>query len=72
MDLTKGVYRGGRRPIDLYYRIHSGINGSNMASLLDVEGETPKDREKRIWDLINFLQVLPYPEMRKKYDIKLD
>src|SRR5262249_10497456 len=29
-NLTNGIYRGGRRPIDLYYRIHSGINGSNM------------------------------------------
>src|SRR5262249_51942955 len=29
-DLTKPVYRGGRRPVDIYYRIHSGINGSGM------------------------------------------
>ena len=25
-----GVYRGGMRPIDLYYRIHAGINGAPM------------------------------------------
>src|SRR5262249_43570082 len=31
-DLTLGVYRGGRRPVDLYYRIHSGINGSGMTA----------------------------------------
>src|SRR5262249_49807428 len=30
-DLTRGVYRGGGRPVDIYYRIHSGINGSGMA-----------------------------------------
>ncbi|MGE3805337.1 MAG: cytochrome c [Gemmataceae bacterium] len=29
-NLTKGIYRGGRRPLDLYWRIHSGINGAEM------------------------------------------
>jgi mono/diheme cytochrome c family protein len=71
-DLTTGVYRGGRRPIDLYRRIHSGIPGSNMPPLLDVTGESEKDREKRIWDLVNFVQVLPYPAMREKFGIELD
>lgn len=59
-DLTQGVYRGGRRPIDLYWRVYSGINGANMPSS---EAKPPKD----IWDVVHFLQVLPYPEMRKKY-----
>ena len=26
----------------------------------------------QIWDLVNFLQVLPYPEMRRKYGIEID
>src|SRR5262249_51828941 len=60
-NLTLGVYRGGRRPIDLYYRIHGGINGSNMSE----NDRDPKD----VWDVVNFLRVLPYPEMRKKYGI---
>src|SRR5262249_26008785 len=29
-DLPAGTYRGGRRPIDLYWRIHNGIVGSGM------------------------------------------
>jgi mono/diheme cytochrome c family protein len=65
-NLTLAVYRGGRRPHDLYYRIHSGINGSGMAnfgSILD---------ENQIWDLINFIQALPYPAMRDRYDIQID
>jgi hypothetical protein len=29
-------------------------------------------KENKIWDLVNFLQVLPYPQMRAKYDIRID
>jgi mono/diheme cytochrome c family protein len=56
-DLTLGLYRGGRRPVDFYYRIHSGINGSGMTAF----GSTLSSEE--IWDLVNFVQALPYPQM---------
>jgi mono/diheme cytochrome c family protein len=58
-NLTSGVYRGGRRPADLYYRIHSGINGSGMTAF----GKTLSGEQ--VWDLVNFLQALPHPAMRK-------
>jgi mono/diheme cytochrome c family protein len=58
-DLTQSVYRGGRRPIDFYYRIHSGINGSGMPS----HANTLK--ADQIWDVVNFVRALPFPEMRK-------
>ena len=29
-NLNRGVYKGGRRPIDLYWRIAKGINGAKM------------------------------------------
>ena len=29
-NLRLGVYHGGRRPLDIYYRIHEGINGLPM------------------------------------------
>lgn len=29
-NLRLGVYHGGRRPLDIYYRIHEGINGAPM------------------------------------------
>jgi mono/diheme cytochrome c family protein len=58
------VYRGGRRPVDLYYRLDSGINGSNMPA----SGLKPDE----IWDVINFLQVLPYPRvLRTDYKINV-
>jgi mono/diheme cytochrome c family protein len=56
-NLTTGLYRGGRRPLDLYYRIHAGINGSAMTSF--GSALSPDD----IWDIINFLEAMPYPKM---------
>jgi len=62
-DLTQSTYRGGRRPVDLYYRLDSGINGSNMPA----SGLKPDE----IWDVVNFLQVLPYRDSRKEYQIAI-
>jgi mono/diheme cytochrome c family protein len=58
-NLTQGIYRGGRRPIDLYFRIHSGIDPSTMP------GATPEIAKdpKKMWALVNFVRALPYPEM---------
>jgi len=66
-DLTQGVYRGGRRPVDVYYRIHSGIQPSGMTSFGNV-----LPNPERIWDLVNFVKTMPYPAMRKKFDVVLD
>jgi mono/diheme cytochrome c family protein len=60
-NLTLGVYKGGRRPIDLYWRIAKGINGAQMPSHA---GSILNDDE--IWDVINFVLALPYePELLK-------
>jgi mono/diheme cytochrome c family protein len=56
MNLTMGVYRGGRRPIDLYWRIKGGIGPSGMP-------KTGLPTDKEIWDVVNFVQALPYPQM---------
>ncbi len=61
-NLTDGQYKGGRRPIDLYWRIAKGINGTPMPAHLGSQLQT--DRE--IWDLVNFVLALPYePELLK-------
>jgi mono/diheme cytochrome c family protein len=59
-NLTMGVYRGGRRPVDFYYRVAAGIDPSRMPAfnVKDLE----KD-ENAIWDLVNFVRSLPYPAM---------
>jgi mono/diheme cytochrome c family protein len=67
LDLTVGVYHGGRRPIDLYYRIMGGVPPSNMPQV----GRQTKDdqtglKSEEIWDVVNFLRVLPYPAQRNE------
>ncbi len=60
-NLTAGVYRGGRRPIDLYWRVRLGVPPSQMPA-----AELKRDEAKGIdeyWDLVNFVQALPYPQM---------
>lgn len=54
-NLNHGRYKGGRRPIDLYYRIANGITGTPMpahASILT----NPDD----IWHVVNFVLALPH------------
>jgi len=67
-NFTDGVFRGGNTPIDVYDRIHSGINGSGMLNFGKLEQQEPKV----IWDLVNFVQTLPYPAMRKSFGINID
>jgi mono/diheme cytochrome c family protein len=53
-NLNRGIYKGGRRPIDLYWRIAKGINGAKMPA------HYPTIEPERIWDLVNFVLALPY------------
>ena len=55
-NLTRGVYRGGRRPIDLYRRVHQGIPGTPMPPF------SSKLTDPQIWDLVNYVMSLPYEE----------
>lgn len=57
-DLTMGTLHGGRRPIDIYRRIYSGINGTPMPSSQEpdsTKNETPQQRSERIWNLVHFI-----------------
>jgi mono/diheme cytochrome c family protein len=67
LDLTVGIYRGGRRPIDLYYRIMGGVPPSSMPQVgRQTPDETTGLTSAQIWDVVNFLRLLPYPERRDK------
>lgn len=57
-DLHTGIYRGGRRPIDLYARVHAGIKGTPMPAF----GSKLSDQE--IWDLVNFIYSVPFENPR--------
>jgi mono/diheme cytochrome c family protein len=67
-NLPMGHLRGGKRPVDIYYRIHSGIPGSEMVGF----GATFAGHEQYIWDLVNFVSVLPYPTMRDSFKLRID
>ncbi len=54
-DLHRGIYRGGRRPIDVYRRLYSGIKGTPMPAF---GGNALTDEER--WDLVNYVMSLPY------------
>jgi len=60
-NLNRSMYKGGRRPIDIYWRIAKGINGAQMP------GHYPAINEQQIWDLVNFVLALPYePELLRE------
>ena len=52
-DLTSGIYRGGRRPLDVYRRIYSGIKGTPMP-VFGGKGLT----DAQIWDIVNYVLTL--------------
>ena len=52
-NLTDGVYKGGRRPLDLYWRLAKGINGAKMPAHSNILSDD------QIWDVVNFVLALP-------------
>jgi mono/diheme cytochrome c family protein len=52
-NLRQGVFRGGLRPIDIYWRIRNGIEGTPMPG-------NDKLKPEEIWHLVNYVQSLPY------------
>jgi mono/diheme cytochrome c family protein len=67
-NFTVGIFRGGRRPADIYHRIHSGINGSGMTPF----GDPNTMSTNSIWDMAEFVQALSYPAMRSRLGITID
>jgi len=78
-NLRQGIFRGGRRPIDIYYRIYSGINGTPMpglgadpqsgASAADAsaegEGGVKKVTPEEIWHLVSYVKSLHLEPLSK-------
>ncbi|MEZ6062891.1 MAG: cytochrome c [Planctomycetaceae bacterium] len=53
-DLTQGVYRGGRRPIDLFRRIQAGIKGTAMPSF------STNLTHEQTWHIVNYVLSIPF------------
>jgi mono/diheme cytochrome c family protein len=56
-NITQGLFRGGRRPIDIYRRIYAGINGTPMPAIgesKDPEGH-PLLSGEDLWALVHYV-----------------
>jgi mono/diheme cytochrome c family protein len=66
-NLRLNVFRGGRRPVDIFWRIHNGIAGTPMpAASLRPEGagdDDPRLTHDDIWHLIAYVRHLPYESL---------
>ncbi|QGJ69662.1 Hypothetical protein PBC10988_13440 [Planctomycetales bacterium 10988] len=58
-NLRIGTYRGGRRPIDLYWRMYCGVIPSGMPEF----GSSLSSDD--IWHLVHYVQSLPYDSISK-------
>jgi mono/diheme cytochrome c family protein len=62
-DLRKGIYRGGRRRIDLFWRVYAGIAGTPMPGLGPASaGATGTLTEEEMWDIVDYVLTLPYED----------
>jgi mono/diheme cytochrome c family protein len=60
-NLREDIYRGGRRPVDLFWRISAGIAGSPMPAAGPASpGATGTLTEQEIWQIVDYVQSLPY------------
>jgi mono/diheme cytochrome c family protein len=65
-NLRQGIYRGGLRPIDIYWRVMNGVEGTPMPALatnVRKEGDPPEAKKltpEEVWDIVNYVQSLPY------------
>lgn len=57
-DFTKGIFRGGARPEDLYLRIYIGIKGTPMPGVGPTPGVKGVLTPEEIWDVVNYVRSL--------------
>jgi mono/diheme cytochrome c family protein len=54
-NLRLNNLRGGRRPIDLYWRVRNGIEGTPMPA-----ANPALVSDEDVWDIVNYVQSIPY------------
>jgi mono/diheme cytochrome c family protein len=60
-NLRQGIYRGGRRRLDVFWRIHAGIPGSPMPGVgATAPGGQGTISEAEMWDIVDYVLSLPY------------
>jgi len=69
-NLRMNMFRGGRRPLDLYRRVHQGIAGTPMpAGGPAAPGAQGTLTEEEMWQIVDYVRSLPFepasqPQMR--------
>lgn len=73
-DLTRGLFRFGRRPIDLYRRIYAGINGTPMPSHSSLKGPDGERllSDEDLWDIVHYVRSLSVEEMQPRAAVETD
>ncbi len=71
-NLRHGVYRGGRRPLDIYRRIYAGVKGTPMPAAGPPYGQPARSdampegsknlSSAQIWNLVDYVLSLPNEE----------
>jgi mono/diheme cytochrome c family protein len=60
-NLRLNIYRGGRRPVDVYRRLYAGINGAPMPGVGPATpGATGTLTSDEIWSVVDYVMSLPY------------
>jgi len=60
-NLRQGIYRGGRRRLDIFWRIYAGIPGTPMpATGSATPGAKPTLTDAEIWNIVDYVLSLPY------------
>ncbi len=70
-NLRSGIYRGGRRPLDVYRRVAAGIKGTPMngfkTNLYNLKSEelglAGDEKDLAVWHLVNYVLSMPYEEL---------
>jgi mono/diheme cytochrome c family protein len=57
-SLTDGVFHGGDRPIDIYWRIAVGIKGTPMPAAGPAPGRKGALSSEDIWHVVNYVRAL--------------
>lgn len=60
-NLRMGIYRGGRRPIDVFWRVSAGIAGTPMPASGPASVGAPGTlTQQEIWQIVDYVHSLPY------------
>ncbi|MEX2168823.1 MAG: c-type cytochrome [Pirellulales bacterium] len=60
-NMRLGVYRGGRRPVDFFWRIHQGIAGTPMPATGPASpGAQGTLTEEEMWNIVDYIRSVPF------------